>query len=87
MALSQSWAYGGRLFLGNRVEVRDLRTPPDAADVTAALAAADRVGLYLKDFVADPALAAALGEHGYVERERVAWGESKTVVVFGPRRP
>ncbi len=83
VALSQSWAYGGRLLLGNRVEVRDLPTPPTAAALAAALPGADRVGVYLKDLSADPALAGVLAAGGFAERERVAWGESKAVVVFG----
>lgn len=82
VALSQSWAYCGRLYLGNRVEVRDLPVPPNAAAVAAAAAGADRVGLYLKDVEADPALRIALAERGFGERARYAWGASKVVVVF-----
>ena len=65
VALSQSWAYGGQLYLGNRVEVRDVPTPPDPRTLISALAGADRVGLYLADILADPALVAVLGEHGF----------------------
>jgi len=82
VALSQSWAYGGRLYVGNRVEVRDVPTPPVVGTLAATVAGADRVGLYLKDLRADPAVVAALGALGFAERERIAWGESKTVVVF-----
>ncbi len=82
VALEQSWAYGGRLFLGNGVEVRDLPVPPNAAAVAAAADGADRVGLYLKDVESDPALRIALAEHGFGERARYAWGASKVVVVF-----
>ena len=82
VALSQSWAYGGRLFLGNRVEVRDLALPPDVSGFGAAIAGVDRVGLYLGDLEAEPRLGAVLAERGFLERERVAWGDSKTVVVF-----
>lgn len=82
VALSQSWAYGGRLYLGNRVEVRDLSLPPSVSTLRAGIAGADRVGLYLSDLLSDPALAVTLTEHRFKEFERVEWGESKTVVVF-----
>lgn len=82
VALSQSWAYGGRAFLGNGVEVRDLPTPPDAHAIDAATPGAEAVGVYLNDLQAHPAVRAALARNGFAERERVEWGESKTVVVF-----
>ncbi len=84
VALSQSWAYGGRLFLGNRVELRDLPVPPAPGGLPAAIAGADRVGVYLRDLQAEPALGVTLEGMGFGERERVSWGRSKTVVIFAP---
>jgi 4-amino-4-deoxy-L-arabinose transferase-like glycosyltransferase len=82
VALSQAWAYGDRLYFGNRVEVRDLPTPPSEADIMANIEGADRVGLYRKEVAEDRGLAAALAGHGFVPRSTLEWGRSKAVVVF-----
>jgi hypothetical protein len=82
VALSQAWAYGDRLYFGNRVEVRDLPTPPSEAGIVANVEGADRVGLYRKDLAGDPALATALAGQGFVPRSTIEWGQSKAVVVF-----
>ncbi len=85
VALSQSWAYGGMLFFGDRVEVRDLPRPPSVEALERALPGADRVGVYEVDLDARPALAATLARAGFERREAVAWGESKVVVIFARR--
>jgi hypothetical protein len=82
VALSQAWAYGHRLYLGNGVEVRDLPTPPGERDLEDMIPGADRVALYESDLTARPALAAVLVRHGFTSRRLVRWGESKAVVVF-----
>ncbi len=82
VALSQAWAYGDRLYFGNRVEVRDLPTPPGEGDIEAKAAGADRVALYREDLAQNPALAAVLARQGFARSSTVEWGESKTVVVF-----
>ena len=83
VVLSQAWAYGGRLYFGNGVEVRDLPTPPRERDVEERIPGADRLALYRRDLEEDPALAAALARHGFVAARQFSWGRSKTVVVFG----
>jgi 4-amino-4-deoxy-L-arabinose transferase-like glycosyltransferase len=45
VALSQAWAYGGRLFLGNTSRIEDIGSPPDVRMV----GAADYVGVYASD--------------------------------------
>ena len=85
VALSQAWAYGDRLYLGNGIDVRDLPTPPRAGDLDGAAAGADRVALYRKDLARDPALGAVLARIGFTPQEVVEWGESKAVVVFARR--
>ncbi len=82
VALSQAWAYGDRLYFGNRIDVRDLPTPPTAADLESAARSADRIAVYLLDLQGDPALAAALARRGFRESRTFAWGESESVVVF-----
>jgi hypothetical protein len=82
VALSQAWAYGHRLYVGNRVEVRDLPVPPRASDLEGAIPGADRVGLYREDLARDPALGAVLTRHGFTSNRVVEWGDSKAVVVF-----
>jgi hypothetical protein len=82
VVLSQAWAYGDRLYFGNRVEVRDLPTPPIMTDLEEKIAGADRVALYRKDLTANPALAAVLARYGFTSETRFQWGESKSVAVF-----
>jgi hypothetical protein len=82
VALSQAWAYGDRLYFGNRVEVRDLPTPPGAPELERAAAGADRVALYRDDLTGDPALAAMLTRHGFARNATFERGASKAVVVF-----
>jgi len=82
VALSQAWAYGDRLFLGNRIEVRDLPVPPTARDLEAAAERADRIAIYRDDLERDASLVGSLARHGFRESRTFAWGESKAVVVF-----
>lgn len=83
VVLSQAWAWGDRLFLGNRVDLRRISTPPTAAELAATLPGADLLGLYLDDLAADPALAETAARHGFVQRAVYERGRSRAVVVFG----
>jgi hypothetical protein len=85
VAFSQVWAYGNRLYFGNRVEVRGLPTPPRERDLEEKIPGADRVALYQKDLAEDPALTAVLTRHGFTPTRMFRWGESKGVVVFAKR--
>jgi len=82
VALSQAWAYGHRLYFGNRIEVRGIPTPPRERDLEGTIPGADRVALYAKDLDEDPSLDALLARHGFTRSEAFRWGESKAVVVF-----
>jgi hypothetical protein len=86
VALSQAWAYGHRLYLGNGVEIRDLPVPPSQADVESGAAGADRVAVYRQDLEQDPTLAAALARQGFTVGREVGWGRSRVVVVFARDR-
>jgi 4-amino-4-deoxy-L-arabinose transferase-like glycosyltransferase len=85
VALSQAWAYGDHLYFGNRVAVRDVPTPPSKKDIEKVAVGADRVALYRKDVLRDPALAVALARLGFSPGPAFEWGESKEVVVFSRR--
>ena len=87
VAVSQAWAWGDRLFLGNRVEVRALPVRPTAAQLEAALAGVDRAGLYVEDLVADPRLEEALRGRGMGRLRTLRRGGSRPVAVYGPRHP
>jgi hypothetical protein len=82
VALSQAWAYGDRLYLGNRVAVRDLPTPPSVSEIETATMDANCVALYRKDLVHDPSLALTLARRGFSSWRVFEWGDSKAVVVF-----
>jgi hypothetical protein len=82
VVLSQMWAYGDRLYLGERVEVRDVGTPP--RDLPAALPGADAVALWETD-LDDPAIVAALQQGGFAEAARYRDDPARAVVVFRRR--
>jgi hypothetical protein len=72
-AATQLWAFGDRLFLGNGVDVRDIRYPKTrASDLDQASAGADRVALYERAVKDDPSLSAALRRDGFCLEARVA---------------
>ncbi|HKO57175.1 MAG TPA: hypothetical protein VJ276_14965, partial [Thermoanaerobaculia bacterium] len=80
IALSQLWAYGDRLYFGDRREVRDIQTPP--RDLPAALRGADAVSLYESDLTPD--VEAQLRAHGFVRRAHFDTGAARAVVVYTP---
>lgn len=82
VVLSQMWAYGDRLYLGDRMQVRDIGTPPRELDV--ALDAADAAALWEAD-LRDRAVAAALYRHGFAPRGTYRDGPARAVVVFRRR--
>ncbi len=79
IVLSQQWAYGDRLYFGERMAVRDVGTPP--RDFEAALIGADAVALYETDFD-HPELLPALRQHGFAEWRTFRDGPARAVVVF-----
>lgn len=77
IALSQPWAYGDRLFLGEK-NLRDIGAPP--RDL-AAFAGADAVALYETD-LDHPDLVAALHAHGFIAWRTFRDGPARAVVVY-----
>jgi hypothetical protein len=80
IALSQLWAYGDRLYFGDRREVRDIQTPP--RNLPAALPGADAVSLYESDLT--PEIEAQLRTHGFVRKAHFDTGAARAVVVYTP---
>ncbi len=85
VVLSQAWAWGDRLFLGNDVGVRGLPIKVTPAELEAALEGADRVGLYAEALVANPELDGVLLGRGLARLETVERGGSKAVALYGRR--
>jgi 4-amino-4-deoxy-L-arabinose transferase-like glycosyltransferase len=73
VALSQAWAYGGRLFLGNTTRIEDIGTPPDVRMI----GAADYVGVYASDISAELP--------GYVKAAEFRDRGGRAVLVFRRR--
>jgi GPI mannosyltransferase 3 len=82
VVVSQLWAYGDRLYFGDRMAVRDVGTPPRDLDV--ALRGGDAAALYESDFD-DPSLMPVLTQHGFAPRRTFRDGPARAVVVFRPQ--
>jgi phosphatidylinositol glycan class B len=82
VVLSQMWAYGDRLYLGDRMQARDVGTPPRNLD--AALDSADAAALWEWD-LHDRAVVAALYRHGFAAAGIYRDGPARAVVVFRRR--
>ncbi|HEX7183415.1 MAG TPA: glycosyltransferase family 39 protein [Thermoanaerobaculia bacterium] len=87
VALSQSWAYGGTLFLGSKVAVLDLPYPLRAPELEQALVRTSCVALYKEDLEVNPELSRLLDRHGFVKARGYRWGRSKPVEVWQLPRP
>jgi len=85
VAASQIWAYGGDLYFGKRMALRDLETPP--RDIERNISGADAVAVYESD-LDHPELLTALRAHGFREWRTFRDGPARAVVVFRnlPRR-
>ena len=78
VVVSQLWAIGDRLYLGDTTHVRDVGTPP--VRLAAALDGADAALLYASDV--DEPVAAILAAHGFTAVRTFRDGSSRAVVVF-----
>jgi hypothetical protein len=80
VAMSQLWAYGDRLYLTDRMNVRDVNTPPTT--LAENLPGADAVALYEADVQEDPHIAATLTANHFVPFRTYRWDPARTVVVW-----
>jgi hypothetical protein len=79
VVLSQMWAFGDRLYLGEQMQVRDVGTPP--RNLAAALDAADAAALWETD-LDDPAVVTALRQWDFTPARTYRDGPARPVVVF-----
>ena len=82
IAVSQLWAIGDRLYVGDRMHVRDLGTPP--VRVATSLAGADAALLYETD-LDQPALVAELAAQHLIAERTYRDGPARAVVLFRRR--
>ena len=82
VALSQAWAYGHLLFFGNRTGVIDLATPPGEAEVRAAVARANALGLYVEDLARAPEIERTVLAAGFTRTAELRAWNSKPVAIF-----
>jgi Alg9-like mannosyltransferase family len=82
VALEQQWAYGGRLYLGNDVDIIDVKPshPLHPGALTAAIGKADVVALYEEDL--DDATTLELKGGGFASGPTFSSESSPTVTVF-----
>ncbi len=83
VAASQLWAFGDKLYLGDRMAMSDVGTPPEHLEEVRA----DAVAMYETDLDV-PSRAAALIANGYAPVQTFRDGSARAVVVFlRPKNP
>src|SRR5262249_8481731 len=82
----QLWAFGDRIYLGDRRVLRDIPYPVTAEAVARLGAGADAVALYAEDLARRPELGAALGRLGFCAWRGFSFRPAKTVSVWRPCR-
>lgn len=89
VAVSQSWAYGGTLYLRPDVEVLDLPYPLTATALEGAAARARWIAVYSRDLQANPAFAPLLEARGFTRMREFVGRSSRPVVLYAAdrRRP
>ena len=83
VTLTQIWAYGDRLYFGDRMAVRDVGTPIDPARFALGLKGTDAVAMFEPDL--DPPIVDALRREQFVAVKTFRDGPAKPVVVFRRR--
>lgn len=81
VAVSQIWAYGGDLYFGKRIALRELGTPPQGLERM--IVGADAVSIYETD-LDHPELITTLRAHGFAPWRTFRDGPARAVVVFKP---
>jgi hypothetical protein len=83
VSLSQSWAYGGRIFLDDDVVTSEAGIPPDLSRIRKEVATLSVLAVYASD--ADRALRTLCAEHGLYEAAVFRGLGGRSVVVFARR--
>jgi hypothetical protein len=83
----QLWAFGDRLYLGDRRVLRDIPYPTSTADLGRLAPGADAVAVYTEDVAREPELGAALARLKLCPWRSFYFRGAKPVSVFRPCRP
>jgi hypothetical protein len=81
ICLSQAWAYGSAIYLGNQVGIHDLPSPLPGAALEGALGECSVVALYQEDYRRDSRIPELLRQHGFTVSGQYEWGHSRPVLV------
>jgi hypothetical protein len=82
VCLSQAWAYGSTMYLGNRVGIRDLPSPLTGPALESVLRSCPLVALYREDYRRDGRIPALLTQYGFTAAGEYRWAKSKPVLLF-----
>jgi hypothetical protein len=85
VTLTQIWAYGDRIYFGDRIAVRDVGTPIDPARFARGLPGAEAVTMFETDL--DPPILDALRREHFAAVKTFRDGPAKAVVVFRRLNP
>jgi hypothetical protein len=87
VAASQSWAYGGALYLRPDVEVLELPYPLTVTTLEGTASRARWIAVYSRDLRANPAFAALLEARGFTRMREFVGRSSRPVVLYAADRP
>jgi hypothetical protein len=82
VALSQAWAYGDDLYLGQGAGIVELGYPLDAGALVERVAGCRWVAFYEKELARSPQVEPLLAEAGFDRFATHRWGRSEPVVVY-----
>jgi len=80
--LSQVWAYGGDLYLGENVRLLELSYPLRLEALQEAIATCEWVGFYAEDLRRNPETSALLRQAGFTAAGEYRSGRSKPVLLY-----
>lgn len=82
VGLSQVWAYGGDLYLGQNVGILELPYPLQLDVLQDALSKCEWVGFYAEDLRSNPGASAILQQASFTAVGEYRWGRSKPVLLY-----
>lgn len=82
VGLSQVWAYGGDLYLGQNVELVELSYPLRLEALQDAVSKCEWVGFYAEDLRRNPGASALLRQASFTAAGEYRWGRSKPVLLY-----
>ena len=82
VGLSQVWAYGSNLYLGQNVGLLELSYPLRLEALQDAISKCEWVGFYAEDLRRNPRASAMLQQAGFTAVGEYHWGRSKPVLLY-----